>query len=315
MGDAASWLLPLGLSLVYAALGFGVITVLRTRRTVSADRRRPTEAGDPGQLAKFTAGTVNAINRGLRGRDLRYVNVSRLQRAGLKVQPSEFLLMTLAAGLVLGVLGFVVGGLGAGVLFGLLGFAIMPVGLSFLAARRASKFADQLPDTLQMLAGSMRAGHSLLRAIDNAAGETPAPMGEELARVVAETRVGRDLNESLLDVMGRTNSQDFLWVAQAIEVHREVGGDLAEVIDNVNETIRDRNQLERQVRAISAEGRVSAYVLIALPIFMFIALNVVNPNYAKLLTTTLPGWLMLILAAVQLTLGSFWMSRLIKPKF
>ena len=184
-----------------------------------------------------------------------------------------------------------------------------------LISRRQAKFDDQVPDTLRMLAGGMRAGHSLLRSLDAAAQESEAPMADELSRIVNETRIGRDLGESLLDVADRTKNEDFSWIAQAIEIHREVGGDLAEVLDHVGETIRDRNQIRRQVKALSAEGRMSAIVLLSLPVVLFVALQFINPVYSKTFSSTVPGYIMMAVSALMLSLGAFWLSRLIKPKF
>jgi tight adherence protein B len=166
-----------------------------------------------------------------------------------------------------------------------------------------------------MFSGGLRAGHSLLRAIDAAAQESEAPMSEELNRVVNETRIGRDLGESLDDVARRTDNEDVGWIARAVEIHREVGGDLAEVLDHVGDTIRDRNQIRGQVRALSAEGRVSAVVLMALPVVMFVGLTLFNPMYSKVFTSTLPGYFMIAATALLLIVGGFWLSRLIKPKF
>ncbi len=213
------------------------------------------------------------------------------------------------------VLGFLLGGF----LMAILLIAAVPAGmlvyLSLLTSKRKSKFEEQLPDTLQMLTGSMRAGHSLLRAIDASAQESDAPMSEELSRIINETRIGRDLKDSMIDVSKRTGSEDFSWISQAIEIHREVGGDLAEVLDHVGETIRDRNQIHRQVKALSAEGKMSAAVLMGLPVVLFFALIIINAQYAKTFTTTVPGFLMLGAAGVMLTAGGFWLSRLIKPKY
>ena len=196
---------------------------------------------------------------------------------------------------------------------------VTPVGLALflnvLISRRRKKFDEQVPDSLQMLAGGLRAGHSLLRSVDAAAEENEAPMKEELNRVVNETRIGRDLGESLGEVARRTDNDDFASITRAIEIHREVGGDLAQVLDHVGETIRDRNQVRGQVRALSAEGRMSAMVLIALPIVMFIGLTLFNPLYSKVFLTTIPGYLMILASAVLLSVGGFWLSRLIKPKF
>lgn len=308
-------LLIIGLVCVYGALATAIILFLKSRRIVPLERRRPDASGSASTLSRLTTSAVASLNKTLQGKQIRFITADKFQQAGLRIRGGDFLIMCSAGVLVGGILGFLLAGLGMGVLFAICAPAVMLVWLNAKAARRRSKFADQLPDTLQLLAGGMRAGHSLLRAVDGAAKESQAPMADELSRVVAETRLGRDLSDSLLDVAGRTASQDFLWVAQGIEVHREVGGDLAEVLDNINETIRDRDQLRRQVKAISAEGRVSAYVLVALPIVIFLALNVVNPSYARILTTTFPGWIMLVAAALLLAAGSFWLSRLIKPKF
>lgn len=197
--------------------------------------------------------------------------------------------------------------------------ALSPIGLilflNLLIARRRKKFDEQVPDTLQMLAGGLRAGHSLLRSVDAAAQENEVPMADELTRVVNETRIGRDLGESLAEVSRRTNNEDFASITRAIEIHREVGGDLAHVLDNVGETVRDRNQLRGQVRALSAEGRMSALVLMALPILMFAGLTLFNPLYSKTFLTTVPGFLMMIASVVLLSMGGFWLSRLVKSKF
>ena len=115
------------------------------------------------------------------------------------------------------------------------------------------------------MASSLRAGHSLLRAMDAVSQEADAPTSEEFARLVNETRVGRDLAEALDEIAERTASEDFAWVAQAIAIHREVGGNLAEVLDAVGHTIRERNAIRRQVKALSAEGKLSAIVLMSLP--------------------------------------------------
>ncbi|MFE8884696.1 type II secretion system F family protein [Pseudarthrobacter enclensis] len=305
----------LGVASIFAAFLLLFTVVLKPGNAIPLSRRRPDVPVATSKLTVLTDSAVGAINKQLMGKDDFLVSKEKLERAGLKTQPANFLLMMGAGALAGSVFGFLLGGL----LFGILMLGVVPVGmfayLSVLAARRRSKFDEQLPDTLQMLTGSMRAGHSLLRAVDASARETDAPMSEELARIVNETRIGRDLNESMTDVAARTRSEDFAWISQAIEIHREVGGDLAEVLDHVGETIRDRNQIRRQVKALSAEGRMSAAVLMGLPIVLFFALIFINPQYAKTFTSTVPGYLMLGAAAVMLTAGGFWLSQLIKPKF
>ena len=304
-----------GLLLVYAALVI-VIVVVFASRSVPLSRRRPElQANHNSGLTKLTDHAVTALNQQLRGRGPGLLSRERLDSAGLKKQPGDYLLFVGAAAFVAAVIGFLLGGLVPAFLL----LLIAPVGLllllQVLVSRRRRKFAEQVPDALQMLAGGLRAGHSLLRAVDAAAEENESPMKEELSRVVNETRIGRDLGESLADVARRTANEDFASITRAIEIHREVGGDLAQVLDNVGETIRDRTQLRGQVKALSAEGRMSALVLMALPIVMFFGLTLFNPLYSKVFLTTFPGFLMIVTAVVLLAAGGFWLSRLIKPKF
>jgi tight adherence protein B len=303
-----------GLLCGYISLGVLVALSLKSRRTVPLDRRRP-QSSSESTWTKLTDSAVGAINKSLKGHQLRFITTDKFEQAGLKIRAGDFVLMCTAGCLVGGLVGFMLAGLGIAILVGLAIPALMVIWLNVTISRRQNKFAQQLPDTLQMLSGSMRAGHSLLRAVDGAADEAEAPMGEELRRVVNETRIGRDLAESLLETASRMKSQDFLWSAQAIETQREVGGNLAEVLENVNETIRERAALARQVRALSAEGRMSAGVLLGLPVVMLILLCFMNPTYASTFFTTVQGWLLLGVAAVMLSVGAFWLSRIIKAKY
>lgn len=304
-----------GLLLVYAALAIAV-NVLFTSRKIELSRRRPEVAeAHSSNLTKLTNQAVQTLNKGLRRRGPGLLSREKLEEAGLKKQPGDYLLMTGAVTFVAVLLGFFVGGpLFAGLLIVLAPLSHFLI-LNLLVARRRKKFDEQVPDTLQMFAGGLRAGHSLLRSVDAAAQENEAPMADELNRVVNETRIGRDLGESLAEVARRTNNEDFASITRAIEIHREVGGDLAHVLDNVGETIRDRNQLRGQVKALSAEGRMSALVLMALPVLMFTGLTLFNPFYSKTFLTTVPGFLMIIACVVLLSAGGFWLSRLVKPKF
>jgi tight adherence protein B len=306
--------LALGLALVYVALFLAFWAVLKSRPTLSAARRRPAAPNQASALTKLTDAARGVIQSRLVPQTEGILS-RRLDSAGLKKQPADYFLLAGIITVLAGVIGYVRGGLFPAALLTIAAPIGLFLGLKLLTSRRQAKFDEQVPDTLRMLAGGMRAGHSMLRALDAAAQESEAPMSDELRRVVNETRIGRDLGDSLRDVADRTNNEDFSWIGQAIEIHREVGGDLTEVLDHVGETIRDRNQIRRQVRALSAEGRMSAMVLIALPVVLFIGLHFINPSYARTFSTTVPGYAMIAAAAVMLSVGAFWLSRLIKPKF
>lgn len=304
-----------GLLMVYGALAIMFIVVFKSRSAVPLSRRRPDAVPQASAFARLADQTVTALNKGVRGNRTGVLSREKLDAAGLKKQAGDYILMSGAATLVAGVLAYFAGGPFTALLLVILTPVLLYMLLNVLVSRRRRQFEEQVPDTLQMFSGGLRAGHSLLRAIDAAAQENEAPMAEELSRVVNETRIGRDLGESLDEVARRTDNEDFGWIARSVEIHREVGGDLAEVLDHVGETIRDRNQIRGQVRALSAEGRISALVLMALPIVMFIGLTLFNPLYSKVFTSTLPGYFMIAAAALLLLVGGFWLSRLIKPKF
>jgi tight adherence protein B len=184
-----------------------------------------------------------------------------------------------------------------------------------LASRRQRMFADQLDDSLQLMASSLRAGHSLLQALDSVSHEAEEPTAAEFSRIVNETRVGRDLGGALEETSARMGSEDFLWIAQAIQINREVGGDLAEVLDQVADTIRDRNKIRRQVKALSAEGKLSAYVLMALPIGVVGFLFVSNPTYLKKLTASPAGFAIIGVALVLMAVGGAWLRKVVSFKF
>jgi tight adherence protein B len=181
--------------------------------------------------------------------------------------------------------------------------------------RRQKTFADQLSDNLLLLSGNLRVGHGVLQSLDGLAREADWPSDEEFRRVVTEQRLGRDLNESFRAVVDRVGSEDLRWVAEAIEIHREVGGDLAEVLDKVAATIRDRDSVRRTIAVLTAEGRFSAYVLTALPFAGFLFITLINPEYGDLLTGTTAGHVALISAGGLMLVGWLWLRRLIRLVF
>jgi tight adherence protein B len=187
--------------------------------------------------------------------------------------------------------------------------------LGFLAGKRRATFDSQLGDTLQLLSGGLRAGHSILRAIDAAATESQRPTSEEMRRVITETSLGRDLLAALNDTAERMKNEDFVWISQAIQINREVGGNLADVLDQVNETIRERSEIKGHIKALAAEGKFSAYILIAMPFGIVAMLLSVSPNYMNSMFTHPLGWAMIGLSFVLMTIGALWMRKIIDLKF
>jgi tight adherence protein B len=237
---------------------------------------------------------------------------AKLDQADLKLSAQEAVLFS-ASGLVLA---FVVGLLAGGPLVALalvIAFALLPfAALNQVAASRRKAFLTQLPDTLQLLASSLRAGYSLLQGLDSVAEEVEDPTGRELRRVVLETRLGRDMEVALEEVGRRMQSQDFDWVVMAIRIQREVGGNLAEVLSSVAETIIGRERLRREVSALTAEGRLSAMVVGALPFVIGVAIAVLNPGYMNALFTDPVGRIALVGVTVLMVIGAVWMKKTVE---
>jgi tight adherence protein B len=238
-----------------------------------------------------------------------------LDAAGLKLSPAELVVLVLSGAAVGAALGLMMAGPVAGLLLAAAAPVAAKAVLGLRAGRRRAAFADQLDDSLQLLASGLRAGHSLLRAVDAVSAESPAPTSEELRRVINETRLGRDLGTSLHDAADRMGSEDFHWVAQAIDIHREVGGNLAEVLDQVGHTIRERSQIRGQVKALSAEGRISALVLMVLPFGLSGFLLVSSPGYLDRFTQSPLGFSLLATAGVLLLTGGLWLRKVVSFKF
>jgi tight adherence protein B len=237
---------------------------------------------------------------------------AKLDQADLKLSAQEAVLFS-ATGIVLA---FVVGLLAGGPLVALalvIVFALLPFALlNQVAARRRKAFLSQLPDTLQLLASSLRAGYSLLQGLDSVAEEVDDPTGRELRRVVLETRLGRDMELALEDVGRRMQSRDFDWVVMAIRIQREVGGNMAEVLTSVAETIISRERLRREVSSLTAEGRLSAIVVGALPFLIGVAIAVINPGYMNALFTDPLGRIALLGVTVLMAVGFFWMKKTVE---
>lgn len=237
---------------------------------------------------------------------------SKLEMAEVPLKASEALLIWLAAVVVLGIVGFLIGGLVIGFILLVIVVLAGPGFLNFKAAARQRKFETQLPDTLTLLAGALRAGFSLMQAVDAVSQEVQNPMGRELRRVVSETRLGRDLEEALEDTAERMGSPDFAWAVMAIRIQREVGGNLAELLMTVADTMIQRERLRREVKALTAEGRISAYVLACLPPGLGVVMYLANPQYMKPLFTDTLGQVLLVLSAIGMIVGFFWMQKVVK---
>jgi tight adherence protein B len=182
------------------------------------------------------------------------------------------------------------------------------------AERRKKKFTEQLPDTLMLMGSSMKAGYSLMQAVEAASQEMASPMGQELARVVNEIRLGASVPEAFDRLALRMDSEDLSWVSMGISIQRDVGGDLSQLLESIANTMLARNRLRREIATLTAEGRISAYVLTALPVVVLLAVQVLNPEYTRVLFVTWIGRFLLLFGFIMTILGLLWMQKIVKIK-
>lgn len=248
------------------------------------------------------------------GRGLRARMEFDLDLAGIRLRPAEWLLVRFGIAVVLGVvLTAVIGApMVCGPLAVLLGWFGGRFFLKFRISRRRTLFGEQLPDTLQLVAGALRSGFSLAQALDSMVREGTQPIAGEIARSLARTRLGVSVEDALGKAADRMRCQDLSWVVMAIRIQREVGGNLAELLLTTVNTMRERATVRRQIKALTAEGRMSAYVLISLPIGLGLWLFTSRRDYIEPLYTRPAGWMMLGATAVCLCVGWFWMKKMIK---
>jgi tight adherence protein B len=237
----------------------------------------------------------------------------RLERAGMPVLSGEFVALVVVCA--------VLGGVFAALLlpnpvFDVIVAAvagIVPfVWMRWSLRRRQQRLVDQLADTLSILASSLRAGYSFLQALDTVSKEIGEPSATEFQRVVAEIRLGRPIDDALSAMAERVGSDDLRWAVIAINVQRQVGGNLAEVLDIVANTVRERAYIRRQVNVLSAEGRLSVGILSVLPFGIMLYISIVNPTYIRPLFTTTPGLILLAGGGLMLGLGIWTMTRIVK---
>lgn len=254
---------------------------------------------------------VEFAGRVAQQRDFETTLARRLEAAGVPLRVAEWMLIHIGVAIGLSVLLLLVSGgsllptvLGLG--FGL----VLPwVYLIVKESRRTAAFLALLPDTLQMIAGSLSAGFSMPQAMDTVVREGQQPITGEFNRALVEARLGVPIEEALDGVAQRMQSKDFGWVVMAIKIQREVGGNLAELLTTVASTLRERERLRRQVKVLSAEGRLSAWILGLLPPVFATYLILTRPDYLQPLWTTAMGLFFVGVGVVLLVTGVLWMRK------
>lgn len=316
--DSSSSVLPLVLGVAAVGLGVTALMVIALagdnrragRRQLGIQKTKAQHGATSTPVGeRVTALADDVIDRS----GVRTGLAKALDVADVSLRPGEFVVVTLAGAVGVAALFLVLGG----PLLAAIGLVATPLVarsvLTIKAQRRREAFEAQLPDVLQLMTNALRSGYALPQALDAVATQAAEPARSEFERVNFEARVGVDLGETLRAMADRMQSTSFGWVVAALEINREVGGELAKVLTTLATTIRERQQLDRQISTLTAEGRISAYVMTALPIVVGAGMALMNPGYFEPMRTS-PGPQILIVAIGLLGAGWIWMRSMIKAE-
>jgi tight adherence protein B len=264
------------------------------------------------QHSSLVENTIGVAGKLIEQVDAKGDLLTLLERARLPVRPGEFVLFVVAGGFILASF---VAAITSSLMFGLIALIASPfIGIAYLnrrIAKRKRRFEEQFPDALTLIGSSLSAGHTFLRSIQLMCEEAEAPISEEFARVVSETQLGDPLVDALERMAQRLDVRDVDWVVQAIRIQQTVGGKLADLLHTLADFIRAREEIRREIDVLTAEGKVSAYVLGALPFFLGLFIQVSNPGY---LDPMFDGWgpVWLLGAAASVAIGMTLIFRMIK---
>jgi tight adherence protein B len=306
----ASLLMPVVFGLFFTSFSLATFVLV----DALAPRRRASRPGEelPEHQTALLARAVELTRDAADRRGFVDALQAKIDQSGLTLRAGELIFFHVAAVIAIGLLAsFATSNPVFVVLLVGLGAAAPLVGLELVRKRREARFHDQLPDTLVLIGGALKAGYSFLQAIDMVVQETLPPVSDEFKRVLAESQLGLPVEQALDHMAQRVNSTNFYWTVMAVKIQREVGGNLAEVLEILASTIRERDAVSRQIKTLTAEGRLSAIILYILPFVVAALLYVMNPGYLSVMFTTAPGIGMLVVAAIMLVVGGVWLKRVV----
>jgi tight adherence protein B len=322
---AQFWGSPVGMLIIVlgaaALLGFGVAAAARPGTSGVQARvgqfvavNTASTQGEPSSTTLLSSKLAASAERSL-GHTSFWSRFRRdVELAEMDVQPMQLLLAGVVGAVLVGWLIAVVSGLP---LLGLLGLSVLFIPNAIVQSKLRKKraaFAEQLPDNLQVMASAMRAGHSFVGALAVVTEDSPEPSASEFRRVVADEQLGVPLELAMGSAVERMDSRDLGQVALVAALQRETGGNTAEVLDRVTDTIRERFQLRRLVRTLTAQGRMSRWVVSALPVGLLLIISALNPSYERPMFTTSTGRVLLIIATTLIVSGSLVIRKIVNIK-
>lgn len=259
---------------------------------------------------------LRAVSRLLTPRDWRNKADRELARAGLNLHSEEYVSLHIIFITVFTLAAFSFrGSLFLAIAAALTAAILPPLYVKSAQAKRVTQFNNQLSDGLTIMANSLRAGLSFLQATDTLSKEMPPPLSVEFARLLREIKLGVPTEEGLQNMLERVASRDLELLVTAIQIQRQVGGNLAEILDNIGETIRERIRLKNEVKTLTAQGRISGMIIGLLPVFIIVIVSMINPQYMLTLITHPIGPFLLLFALVSELIGLVLIRRIVAIEY
>jgi tight adherence protein B len=273
---------------------------------------REVEAMEQRKKERAERGLAARLNRRIAGTSTSEKIATQLARADLKIKVPEYILLNVLSVILFFLLGqLIFGTLILALAAGVFGFFAPRLYVAQRQRARLNAFNSQLGDSIVLLANSLRSGYSLLQSLESASKELPPPISTEYARVVQEIGLGLNLEQALANMLRRMQSDDLDMMITAINVQHEVGGNLAEILDTISHTIRERVRIKGEIRVLTAQQMITAYLISFLPVALGLILYLINRNYIGLLFSEPCGWIQVAVAATIITVGFLIIRKIV----
>ncbi len=235
-----------------------------------------------------------------------------LAQADVKLRVAEFILLTIASIALFFLLGrLIFDSALMGLAFAVVGFFVPRIYLNIRRRRRLNAFNDQLADTITLLANSLRSGFSIVQSMETVAEQLPDPMATEFHRVTQEIGLGLHYEEALYNMLRRVPSDDLDLMITAINIQGRVGGNLAEILDTIGHTIRERVRIKGEIRVLTAQQMISGYILTLLPVVLGLVLYLINPRYVGRMFNDPCGWIMIVVGVAMIVVGFLIIRKIV----
>ncbi len=267
-----------------------------------------------GQKEKGPSLLAAGVDRAIAGRGFADKIATQLARADVKLTPGEYVILNITSILGFFLIGYLLfhQSLLMGLAAGVAGFYAPGIYVKIQQRRRLNAFNNQLGDAINLLANSLRSGYSLLQSMETVAKELPPPISMEFARVVREVGLGLSNEQAMNNMLRRIQSDDLDLMITAVNVQHEVGGNLAEILEVIGHTIRERVRIKGEIRVLTAQGMISGYIISLLPVVLGLILYLMNPDYIAAMFQEVCGWIMVGVAAIGIITGFIAIQKIVR---